>query len=319
MHDGEIFERALKHIRENSVPQSNKPPSNSEGEDSTNTDNAQIQRDSQETQTPSDAGDPNNQRPPTEQENNTPSGQQIPMEGGQGETTDADADSADPAEGSENSATSENDINNPSTDPATGTGGSGTSTKTLGATDGPEESTDGAQQQNDTGEQTSNGFADIDGSAATDQESETDGGPLNDPNNQLEQPTMDKTLTKQELADLQYTRKVTDLALQYLKDKQHDPDQQLLDDLGITAEQMREMIARYEKLKKDNTPQGQQALDESLRALGLRSSKNQTPRTANVQSENVTGVRNNGVVSGLPADLRQKFRSFRKGTNVSDQ
>ena len=319
LHDGEIFERALKHIRENSVPQNDKPPSNSEGEDSTNTDNAQIQRDSQETQTPSDAGDPNNQRPPTEQENNTPSGQQIPMEGGQGETTDADADSADPAEGSENSATSENDINNPSTDPATGTGGSGTSTKTLGATDGPEESTDGAQQQNDTGEQTSNGFADIDGSAATDQESETDGGPLNDPNNQLEQPTMDKTLTKQELADLQYTRKVTDLALQYLKDKQHDPDQQLLDDLGITAEQMREMIARYEKLKKDNTPQGQQALDESLRALGLRSSKNQTPRTANVQSENVTGVRNNGVVSGLPADLRQKFRSFRKGTNVSDQ
>ena len=130
---------------------------------------------------------------------------------------------------------------------------------------------------------------------------------------------MDKTLTEQELANLKYTRKATDLALQYLKDKQHDPDQELLDDLGITAEQMREMLARYEKLKSDKTPQGNQALEESLRALGLRNSKNLNPRTVNVQAENVAGVRNAGVVSGLPADLRQKFRSFRKGTNVSDQ
>lgn len=242
------------------------------------------------------------------------------MEGGQGETTDVDSNSANPPETSENPATSQSDTNNPSTDPASDSGGSGTSAKTLGATDGPEESTDGSQQQPDnTGQQTSNGFAEIDGSKGTGQESETAGGPLNDPNNQLEQSKMDKTLTEQELADLQYTRKATDLALQYLKDKQHDPDQQLLDDLGITAEQMREMIARYEKLNRDKTPQGQQTLDESLRALGLRSSKNQTPRTVNVQSENVTGVRNTGVVSGLPADLRQKFRSFRKGTNVSDE
>jgi hypothetical protein len=324
LHDGEIFERTLKHIRENQVSQSNKPPMDPEAEDGTNSGNTQIQRDPPKTQSPNDAdnpnNNPNNQRPSTEQENNTPNGQETPMDGGQGETTDVDSNAANPTETSENSATSQSDPNNPSTDPATGTGGSGTSAKTLGETDGPEESTDGTQQQQDnTGQQTSNGVAEIDGSTGTDQESETDGGPLNDPNNQLEQPKMDKTLTKQELADLQYTRKATDLALQYLKDKQHDPDQQLLDDLGITAEQMREMIARYEKLKKDNTPQGKQALDESLRALGLRSSKTQTPRTVNVQSENVTGVRNNGVVSGLPADLRQKFRSFRKGTNVSDE
>jgi len=324
LHDGEIFERTLKHIRENQVSQSNKPSMDPEAEDGTNSDNTQIQRDPQETQSPNDAdnpnNNPNNQRPPTEQENNTPNGQETPMEGGQGETTDVDSNAANPTETSENSATSQSDPNNPSTDPATGTGGSGTSAKTLGATDGPEESTDGSQQQQDnTGQQISNGFAEIDGSTGTDQESETDGGPLNDPNDQLEQSKMDKTLTEQELADLQYTRKATDLALQYLKDKQHDPDQELLDDLGITAEQMREMIARYEKLKKDKTPQGQQTLDESLRALGLRTSKNQTPRTVNVQSENVTGVRNTGVVSGLPADLRQKFRSFRKGTNVSDE
>ncbi|HIN53045.1 MAG TPA: hypothetical protein EYM79_01930 [Planctomycetes bacterium] len=324
LHDGEIFERTLKHMRENQVPQENKPPMNPAAEDGTNSDNTQIQKDPQETQSPNDAdnpnNNPNNQRPPTEQENNTPNGQETPMEGGPGETTDVDSNSANPPETSENPATSQSDTNNPSTDPASDTGGSGTSAKTLGATDGPEESTDGSQQQPDnTGQQTSNGFAEIDGSKGTGQESETAGGPLNDPNNQLEQSKMDKTLTEQELADLQYTRKATDLALQYLKDKQHDPDQQLLDDLGITAEQMREMITRYEKLNRDKTPQGQQTLDESLRALGLRSSKNQTPRTVNVQSENVTGVRNTGVVSGLPADLRQKFRSFRKGTNVSDE
>lgn len=319
LHDGEIFERTLKHIRENQVPQGNKPPM-TPAEDGTNSDNTQIQSDPQETQSPNDSGNPNNQRSPAEQESNTPNGQGSPMETGQGETTDADSNATDPAEASNNPATSQGNTNNPSTDPATGTGGSGTSAKTLGETDIPDGPTDGSPQQQDTtGQQTSNGFAETDGSTGTDQENETNGGPLNDPNKQLEQSKMDKTLTEQELADLQHTRKATDLALQYLKDKQHDPDQKLLDDLGITAEQMREMIARYEKLKKDKTPQGKQTLDESLRALGLRSSKNQTPRTVNVQLENVTGVRNNGVVSGLPADLRQKFRSFRKGTNVSDE
>ncbi|MGY8732177.1 MAG: hypothetical protein ACKVK0_08560 [Pirellulales bacterium] len=320
LHDGEIFERTLKHIRENQVPQGNKSPMNPAAEDGANSDNTQFQRDPPETPTPNDAGDPNNQRSPTEQENSTPNGQGSPLETGPGETTDVDSNATDPAETSDNPATSQGDANNPSTDPATGTGGSGTSAKTLGETDIPDGTTDGSQQQQDTtGQQTSNGFAETDGVTGTDQVSETNGGPLNDPNEQLEQSKMDQTLTEQELADLQYTRKATDLALQYLKDQQHDPDQDLLDDLGITAEQMREMIARYEKLKKDKTPQGNQALDESLRALGLRSSKNQTPRTVNVQSENVTGVRNNGVVSGLPADLRQKFRSFRKGTNVSDE
>jgi len=310
-------------MRENQVSQNNKQPMNPQTDDGANSDSTQIQRNPQESQSPTDAGDPNNnpnnQRPPTEQENNTPNGQETPMEGGQGETTDVDSNSTNPTETSENSASSQSNANNASTDPATGTGGSGTSAKTLGETDGPEESTDGSQQQDNTGQQTSNEFAEIDGSTGTGQESEIDGGPLNDPNNRLEQSKMDRTLTEQELANLQYTRKATDLALQYLKDKQHDPDQQLLDDLGITAEQMREMVARYEKLKKDNTPQGKQTLDESLRALGLRTSKNQTPRTVNVQSENVTGVRNMGVVSGLPTDLRQKFRSFRKGTNVSDE
>ena len=320
LHDGEIFERTLKHIRENQVPQGNKSPMNPAAEDGANSDNTQIQRDPPETPTPNDAGDPNNQRSPTEQENSTPNGQGSPLETGPGETTDVDSNATDPAETSDNPATSQGDANNPSTDPATGTGGSGTSAKTLGETDIPDGTTDGSQQQQDTtGQQTSNGFAETDGVTGTDQVSETNGGPLNDPNEQLEQSKMDQTLTEQELAELQYTRKATDLALQYLKDQQHDPDQDLLDDLGITAEQMREMIARYEKLKKDKTPKGNQAFDESLRALGLRSSKNQTPRTVNVQSENVTGVRNNGVVSGLPADLRQKFRSFRKGTNVSDE
>jgi len=318
LHDGEIFERILKHMRENQTPQNNKPPINPDVEDGANSDNTQIQKDPQ---TPNDAGDNQNKpQTPTEQENVNPNGQDSPMEPQQGETAGEDSNTTNPAEASNNPEASQGDANNPSTDPATGTGGSGTSAKTLGETDGPEESPDGSpNQQDNTGQQTSNGFAQPEGATGTQQESQTNGGPLNDPNNQLEQSKMEKTLTEQELANLKYTRKATDLALQYLKDKQHDPDQKLLDDLGITAEQMREMIARYEKLKTDKTPQGSQALEESLRALGLRNSKNLNPRTVNVQAENVTGVRNAGVVSGLPADLRQKFRSFRKGTNVSHE
>ena len=141
----------------------------------------------------------------------------------------------------------------------------------------------------------------------------------NDPNSQLEPPSQQTPLTEQERAELQYTRKVTDLVLDYLKDQQHDPDQELLDDLGITAEQLREMVSRYEKLKKDKTPAGQQTLDDTLRSLGLQPQTNQGPRKVQVKTDNLTGVRNRGVVSGLPAHLREQYRSFRKGTNVSDE
>ena len=52
-----------------------------------------------------------------------------------------------------------------------------------------------------------------------------------------------------EQARLEYTRKATDLALKYLRNHQDNPSDELLEDLGITAEQLREMVSRYEQLQ----------------------------------------------------------------------
>lgn len=122
-----------------------------------------------------------------------------------------------------------------------------------------------------------------------------------------------------EQARLDYTRKATDLALKYLRDHQDNPSDELLEDLGITAEQLREMVARYEQLKKDSTQTGKQTLNETLRSLGLQPSADTKARRVKTNNKEVRGVSGGGALSGLPPHLQQRFKSFRKGTTVSDE
>ena len=58
-------------------------------------------------------------------------------------------------------------------------------------------------------------------------------------------------------ANLEYAKKATSLALKYLKDQQDTPDPDLLKDLGITAEELRAMVSRYEKLQQQSQQNGE--------------------------------------------------------------
>ena len=126
-------------------------------------------------------------------------------------------------------------------------------------------------------------------------------------------------LEDNEEARLDYARKATDLALKYLSDHQDNPSDELLEDLGITAEQLREMVSRYEQLKQDNTQAGQQTLNETLKSLGLRPSAEIQARKVKTNRQDVQGVSGGGALSGLPPHLQQRFKSFRTGTTVSDE
>ena len=77
-------------------------------------------------------------------------------------------------------------------------------------------------------------------------------------------------------ANLEYSRKATDLVLERLKHQQQDPDPELLKSLGWTKEEMRQFIARWEELKRaarEEGPQAQADLDDALRSLGLRATR----------------------------------------------
>ena len=58
--------------------------------------------------------------------------------------------------------------------------------------------------------------------------------------------------------NLEFARQKTDLALEYLKDQLNkgEPDQELLDKLGWTAEDMSRFVARWEEMKRKANERG---------------------------------------------------------------
>jgi len=118
-----------------------------------------------------------------------------------------------------------------------------------------------------------------------------------------------------EQPNLEYARKAANLALEHLKDQQHNPDQELLDKLGWTEEQMQNFITRWESMKRAAAEDevGKRELDEALRSLGLRSGRGTTRRVNSVDDAS-RGLRDAGGQSGPPPSIREQFNAYKKGT-----
>ena len=119
----------------------------------------------------------------------------------------------------------------------------------------------------------------------------------------------------EEKPKLEYTRKATDLVLEYLKDQQQKPDQQLLRDLGWTPDDLNQFIQRWQSLKRAaaESEAGRRELDESLRSLGLRPAKSSS-RRGNVRDDQAGGLRDVGSQSSPPSLYLEQFNAFKKGT-----
>ncbi|HVX62069.1 MAG TPA: hypothetical protein VHC19_15735 [Pirellulales bacterium] len=119
--------------------------------------------------------------------------------------------------------------------------------------------------------------------------------------------------------NLEYTRKATELALERLKDQldQGQPDQDLLDKLKWSREDVEKFVNRWDALEKSAEapgPQGDAAreeLDETLRSLGLR------PRGSSVSGGQKRSDQSRNLIesrrSAPPPEYAEQYREFSKG------
>ncbi len=116
-------------------------------------------------------------------------------------------------------------------------------------------------------------------------------------------------------ANLEYSRKATELALKHLKEEEHNPDPDLLDKLGWTKDDLAEFLRRWDALQKSaqQSPEGQRELDEALRSLGLRDPANRRRSAGGTVGDSQRDLRDGGNRSAPPAAFREFFDAFRKG------
>jgi hypothetical protein len=142
------------------------------------------------------------------------------------------------------------------------------------------------------------------------------GGELT-PDRSPAQPDAQPALSEEEKANLDYARKATDLALEYLKDQKDSPDAKLLEKLGMSKEELQRFIDRWQQLKqqaaRDDT-NARHEVDESLRSLGLRPTRD-TRRSVGATNDTPGGIRDTGLRSEPPQSYLEQFNAFKKGTS----
>jgi hypothetical protein len=145
----------------------------------------------------------------------------------------------------------------------------------------------------------------------------TSGGPADHaPPPQEAQPT---TAPDGDPANLDYARKATDLALERLKDQldKGQPDQELLDKLKWSKDDLRRFVERWENMKKaaaEPGAKGQQAreeLDKTLKNLGLRPHGTKLGPGADDRSRSMRETRR----TAPPAEYADQYRAYNTGTS----
>lgn len=118
-------------------------------------------------------------------------------------------------------------------------------------------------------------------------------------------------------ANLEYAREATDLVLEYLKDQQGRPDQELLDKLGWKPEDVQRFLRRWDTMKQNaqsgasGDAKGERQLDEVFRGMGLQAPGNQL-REGGKQKDLQRNNRNTGRRTRVPSTLLDPFRAFQR-------
>lgn len=120
--------------------------------------------------------------------------------------------------------------------------------------------------------------------------------------------------------NLEYARQATDLALEYLKDQldKDQPDQELLDKLGWSREDMEKFIRRWEEMKRKANERGPQRdesrrqLDDELRGLGLRPQGTKLGRDSVEKEQQRTRLRDSRR-SEPPPEYAEQYKAYSQG------
>lgn len=130
----------------------------------------------------------------------------------------------------------------------------------------------------------------------------------------------DGELPPGEAANLDYAKRATDLVLEYLKDQEQAPSEDLLRDLDWTPEQLKQFRERWEQMRnaaQQGSADDQRRLDDRLRSLGLM-----PPSSAPIRSERaadgVRGLGQDGSRTAPPPEFADRFRQFLRGVSQAD-
>ncbi len=182
-----------------------------------------------------------------------------------------------------------------------------------------------SESQNDANEsETPSDSKAVSDSSGDSKSKPTGGDPRRNKTNQTQFPDSSKDAgnnfqpppeTPEEREHLEQSRKVTDLVLDYLKDQQHRPNTELLNEMNWTEAELRDFVQRWEKMKLDaaqGDANAQIRYAEALRSLGLPTQSEQA-RRARMQRDQIRDLNEDSAISRPPEKFAEAFRDFSKG------
>ncbi|MEM8666877.1 MAG: circumsporozoite protein-membrane associated protein, partial [Planctomycetota bacterium] len=115
--------------------------------------------------------------------------------------------------------------------------------------------------------------------------------------------------------NLAYTKKATDMVLDYLQETRDEPDRKLLEELQWDEDDLRRFSDRWQRMRElgqqPGANQPNRDLEEALRSLGMRP-ENTTRQTARDSADALRGIRDSGNRKPPPAAFRDAFDAFRR-------
>jgi hypothetical protein len=147
------------------------------------------------------------------------------------------------------------------------------------------------------------------------------GTPEGDP---AEPPDFNRELPSGDKANLDYAKRATDLALDHLRNqlKNGKPDQELLDRLGWSKDDLQKLLTRWETMQREaqqTGPKGAKAkanFEEAVQSLGIRP-PSAARRASTKADDSAQGLRD-AARSAPPPEYIEGFEAFRKRTSRGD-
>ena len=122
---------------------------------------------------------------------------------------------------------------------------------------------------------------------------------------------------EQEKANLDFTKKATDLVLDDLRNQANNPDQELLDRMNWTQEDLRDFLNRWEKMR-DAADKGslkdKKRFESALKSLGLRPGGT-TSRDVQSSRDQEFGLSEEGAINRPTSEWAEQFNAFMKLRN----
>ncbi len=104
------------------------------------------------------------------------------------------------------------------------------------------------------------------------------------------------------------------MVLDYLEETRDKPDQQLLEELNWSEDDLARFAKRWQevrKLERGASPGETKEIDDALRSLGLRAPDGKTQQIRE-SSDSLRGIRDSGNRQPPPAAYRDAFDAFRR-------